>query len=450
MADDNKVNKAQVIRETTSRFLPAELRDTETTAEVYSLDHEFSKTGKTRNYRFYIILLLFLTLIGVATWLLTNYIQKKYNKVDLAISEFQDLKLKDLLEASKNNEKKLELLRKEHTALKEEKKQELEKVSQKYRELVEKVYAGNLSANAKETKVQELKKEESQKVSAVTTDYDKRIKEKETEINEVKKEMARNKAQMSRGVNQAENIVNNFNALHDLKMKQQKEKYEEQIADLILKYNPYITRGQAATAIRKYARTDSDIKLYNYERYLANYGFMRQGGFNELRAKIDNLEAVLNELQKVEYKNSVPGALNTIDKLNADIITTYEKLWFSMIHTLKRRDAYINQIESGLKTLSTSEKESGYLLDTKNLSKMRVFVNPVIRVQNNTIALVFRNDNEYIGKIELFPDRDGFLARVVEINEGNSPRPFDKILVDTATGEAITNTPKETPEKTGE
>jgi len=45
------------------------------------------------------------------------------------------------------------------------------------------------------------------------------------------------------------------------------------------------------------------------------------------------------------------------------------------------------------------------------------------------VGLVFRQDDQYIGKLKFFQAKDGIRARVLEIQENTAIQPFDKILI---------------------
>jgi len=59
---------------------------------------------------------------------------------------------------------------------------------------------------------------------------------------------------------------------------------------------------------------------------------------------------------------------------------------------------------------------------------MRVYINPSIKAAAGTEAWVFRDDNLVASVSIFYKDGESF-AKVLELQQGASIRPFDKLLV---------------------
>ena len=100
MANDNEVKKDLALG---SKFLPTEIANIDGGSEVYSLENEFSKTRKNKNWLVFIIVLVFILLIAAFTSIFTYYTSEKDKNIDVSISEFNDLRLKEILNSSNLN-----------------------------------------------------------------------------------------------------------------------------------------------------------------------------------------------------------------------------------------------------------------------------------------------------------------------------------------------------------
>ena len=98
MANGNKVKK-QVTKKS-SNFLPEEIKDLEGKGEVYSLENEYAKTKKNRNYKLYLFILSFIAAVVFLTMLFTDYLKRETENYSVNINEFQDLRLKEALKSA--------------------------------------------------------------------------------------------------------------------------------------------------------------------------------------------------------------------------------------------------------------------------------------------------------------------------------------------------------------
>ncbi len=75
--------------------------------KVYSLEEEFSKAKKNRDIKPYFIFFGFILMLIGATIYTTHYLEVKSKQVNIDISDFEDLRLKETLNAAKEKEKEL-------------------------------------------------------------------------------------------------------------------------------------------------------------------------------------------------------------------------------------------------------------------------------------------------------------------------------------------------------
>jgi hypothetical protein len=79
-------------------------------------------------------------------------------------------------------------------------------------------------------------------------------------------------------------------------------------------------------------------------------------------------------------------------------------------------------------------RENGFIIDARNPEQVRVQLSDLHGASDGTEAFVFRNDDQYVGKIRLSVEDDTFVtATVLETVEERSIRPFDMVLMELTT-----------------
>lgn len=404
MGNEDKVKRS--LTEVKSRFLPADIGDPNAKNEVYALDKEFAAAAKNRSWSFYFITFGFLAAIAVATFVITHFVQGKHNQVELAIMEFEEIKLKDILNATRNDEKNLEVARRE-----------LESLKTKLREAM-------IELKEKKTAAAE--------VTRVRNDYNGKIAAQQKIVADYEKKVNSRHREMNEGVAKVENILSNHERLMKLRLDKQQGEYEKKIADLILRYNPNFSEAELKRMVAQ-DRLTTTIKypaLAPLSAELAKEKIVPLAKFDKFRAEQAAERQLIARLRQVPYINSVAPALTGIERRNAEITAQYEQLITDLMKAIRRKNEVIGNYRSGLKELTDREREYGYVIDPRNKAKMRVYLNPSLRAKAGLKANIFRKDDEYIADIEIFFDNEGPCAKVLNIADGKSIGAFDKIYLE--------------------
>lgn len=428
MGNEDKVSKEIV--ESKSQFLPKDIPDTESSPEVYNLEKEFSATRKNFNFKFYLVLLLFLGSLGAATYLITSFVKKENKQVDLGIQEFEEVKLKDLLNSARDIEKQLRQARAELAQLREDKAAEKEIIQKTYKEQVSSVNQQKLTSSERQQKIQTLEKQTDKKLASVNEKYDPRIEEKKEEVKDLEKRVAERRREMREGVSKAQAVVNNYERLHNLKMQREREKHATEMANLIAKYNPSFSNRK----LQSYMKGDKSSsgappEIHDYASILKSEGVISEYDYVQNRDRMKISYKLLDRVHEVPYKNSVPVALERVNQLHRQVIERYDRLWFKLAERIKVKNRMIGSYDYAFKSLIEDERESGFVIDPRNRKAIRVKMNPTLEVPNGAFAYIFRQDDEYIGKVTLRADEFGHIATLSELETGKSIRPFDRILL---------------------
>ncbi len=441
MGNENKVNSKEIIEKSKAMFLPDEVKP-DALPYVYSLEEEFAKTKKNKSYLFYLAVIGFIALVVILTIFITAYVQNKSRAIDINISEFEDLKLRDLLDSSRKYEAQLNALKDELDDIKLKMNNDVLRVKDDAARQRENILAKNLSEAETQKQLARVKDSEDRKVKAVRASYQKRISDKEQEIAALKKQIASQDSKMRSNIQKAEDIVSNYQKLHKMKMDKQKAEYEDEIrrlkdyhqryiASLILKYNPIFRSDRILKIINTPVDTSSKSlpKLRGYMPELRRENVISEGAFRSIRDKIANEQLVTDRMKKIPYENSVPSALNSLDSLSRNIISDYENLWYSLVLVIQKKNRQLGYYGYAFNFLSRENPESGYITDPRDPKHIRLHMMSFHKVKEGDTALVFRSDDDYIGKIQFFNTFDGLAAKTLELVQGKKMEPFDKILI---------------------
>jgi myosin heavy subunit len=178
-------HRNEIINEPTSKeiFLQNNLVEYEN-PHIYSLEAEFAKTKKNRDLKPYLIFFGFILLLILSTGATVKYLDTKSKQINIEISDFEDLRLKETLSAAKEKEHELNRKTKElHN--------KTEELNNKSEELQSKTSELDQLNSSFDTKVQQIKQEVQQEADLKNADKKalKRLEQKEKkQIEDLKKE----------------------------------------------------------------------------------------------------------------------------------------------------------------------------------------------------------------------------------------------------------------------
>ncbi len=430
MGDDIKISNSNPKKGTD--FLPEEIKDVDGAVEVYSLEDEFAKTKKTKNFKLYLALLLFVTAILGFAWLFTNYIGSKGRNVPLDIREFEDLRLKEVLQSTRFFENRIEVISIRIQELRIAKLNEILDERKKSLGAELDVIAENISNDEKEKKVKQLREQEARHLRWIRARYNGKIRRQKSRMYTLEDQMIKEKKLIEEKKKQG--LMTNEDRLNSMKMRNLRksrvssmnamQKYHESYSRyLVLKYNP-VFRSERLKAIlenRAYAEDPPAVDFREYSDLLKKKDIFTPERFKKLRTMIEDDLLLVERLKNIPNVNSVAPSLKRIDFLNRKIAEEYEFLWGSLY---KQYALYHNAVQ---KFLEGSKVAQGILLDVSNEQKMQVHLQSRENVTQGKVATVIRGREEkYIGTVEFVALTPHPLARIVEKKEAFAP--FDVIV----------------------
>ena len=361
----------------------------------------------------------------MGTYIISVILEKKYEESITTKKFFKGVRLKDLIESSKNATVKLAFVQRQLADLKKSLKRESKILKDESKKLIQEIDQREIEQQEKD----ELKLKEENDLKARLTDIEEEYKEKigktSKEIENLKKQIQRQKKQVEEEISAAERIAQNARRLQKIK-----------IDELINRYDPVIRENNILKILRdknKYRLKDFPT-LSAYKPNLEKEIQVSPKDFEKRIEQAKELNILTGRMHKLPYKKSVPKMVKRIDSLNKEMIAAYESLWMSLYQSIQRKNQLLKNYRQAFRSLLASERENGYILNVVDSSNVYVYVNDIFKIEKGSQAMVFRKDDEFIGKISIisFSASEDVKAKVIELSENEQIKPFDKILITTA------------------
>jgi hypothetical protein len=430
-------------------FLRDDLLDSGIKPQVYSLEDEFAKTKKNRNYLLYVCIAAFVALLIGITWFVSATIEERSKHVNISIQDFEDIKLRDLLNSAKGVEGQLMQKQQELSDLRVAMERDLSGLRDRYARKADLTRDEVTDPAQLKTALAGLDRDRSAEEDSLRGSYAARLDEKAREIDAIKKSMQTYDQKLLASAQKSEDTIDNAKKLQDLEIQKVRNYYEDRLAQkdrdhekeirelrefqqqltatLILRYNPVYTSGPLKNALSNYADAQNRLVLRDFRSELTNDGILTRNSFQTFRDRLSSWQILMDRLRQTPYTNSVPLALSGVHSLTIELVSEYEALWYGLADSISKRDREIERFRYALSAYSQQHREDGFILDPRDSTNILAYVDSLYPVKPGDIALVFRGDDEYIGKVRLFPDHEMVRAETVELS--NSIQPLDKLLI---------------------
>ncbi len=422
-------------------FLPREITDIDGTTDIYSLEDEFAKTKKNRNLALYLSIGLFFAIVIGSAVAFSMYIQEKNKDVEINISEFEDLRLKEVIDSARSHENNLDLLLIKLEILKIDEQKAILKVKQKYYKNELNLLAKELSAKATDKGLNQIRTAEKREVAAVARSYKAQVDEKTKEIENIKKELAEKKANEEKAGKK--DTISNVDRLNALKMEELKksndsgvvslrEYYENYTRYLTALYNPTFNSGRIKSIIDTRKNEKREKPVVGFHPIYQQEGIINRGEYQSIKKKSVDNQLLLERMQRIPYRNTVSPALVTVSSISSSIENDYDAMLRRFASVLKYKNSIINNYQNAVDHHLSGKAENGYIVNADDKKNLHIQLNEIYQAPIKATAIVFRADDEYIGKIEITRlDKDNILrARVVGLADKKTIQPFDKILLE--------------------
>lgn len=448
MGNDNKVSKGLTRR--TEVFFRENAVESIERPVLYSLEDEFAKTKKRKNFFVYAGAILFAGALVAVTLIITSEIEQRNSAIKVDVSDFRDLNLTDLLQNTKKDETRLRSLMQEIADLRGNWQLDRQKVADRYvteRDIATIRYS---SAADRQRALVQVQGNERAELGGLDARYQKAIAERQREIDEITKRLAGRDKKMVQGAQAMEMVLGSQLKLLEIERKKIEDDWRKRLDEaqqrsrteaaeqrrlqkkltesLVLRYNPVFSEPALKSLVAANPGFPPQAVQHSWQAVLAREGVMDQAPFDALRKNAAEERLLLQRLISVGYTNSVVPALNALGVRQANLIAGYETLWRGLVQRIEQKNARIDSYGRAFSALMQQTREHGYILDTVQPERYPVIVNPAYPVRSGDLAFVIRGENTRIGMVRLERTRDGLVA-VPAGAFSAKPAPLDKILL---------------------
>ncbi|MCL1834299.1 MAG: hypothetical protein FWG49_07345, partial [Leptospirales bacterium] len=290
MANDRKVKAKNDLTTLGSKFLPNEIVNVDASRDIYSLQHEFAKTKKNINWLVIILVLIFITAIAVFTIFFKRYTDKKEGLIDVDISEFDDVRLKDILHSSSMAENNIQIKSNELESLIIKMRNQILEINNKYLARVNTLLDQGLPLPETYEKLNDLKKSEQNEINKIRVQYESGINAKRQEIYQLQKEK-REKDKRLAAIKKDGVAITDEDKVYQVKMKNlydvsssglasMADFYDRYNKYLIQKYNPVFLSDELKSSIEKNSKISEKRNLKEYDDILGKENILSKKQFN--------------------------------------------------------------------------------------------------------------------------------------------------------------------------
>ena len=468
-------------------FLQEILREAGEETQQYDAYEEFAKTKRNRSLMVPGIILLLVALFGVGMFFTTRRIESNTQDVQVTIQDVEDVDLMEVLDTAQRLENQIAGVQDRINNLEEERDSAITEVENGLERDIRLIQEQtDLSEGQRNARITEARNEAQAEIEQIRAEYNEQISQAEQELADLQQRLDQYDARRLQQARQQQQVLDNQARLHELEMEELRQDYEERIAnirsnyeeriqelenfqeefearmrqrhqreleELTLRYNPDLSDSEigdllAATVAPSLLDAEG---ISDFDQRLAREDISGTEEYESLADQVGAFEEIVNRLQDIPYENSIPNALSQLEARNRRIIQEYERMWMDLADTVDERDeviaardrairnlestisdleSRINQFVYALRGLTTENRENGYILDPRRTDRVLVYLDRIREVEEGTVGLVFRQDDEFIGRIRFQAGPDGTTtASLVELADGKELRPFDKVLI---------------------
>lgn len=396
---------------------------------IYNLETEFAKAKKNRDFWPYLVFFGFILALGLSSMAIVGFLEVKSKQINIDISDFEDLRLKEALSAAAETENELNRKNDELNTMRASYSQEIKKLKQEIlqnsknpQDLKDKNQQNKLKAQQK--KLQELEKQ-----------YNKQIKQKQAEISRLQKEM-KNKTGKDA----------DYHRFYQSELKRQKEYYEKKIQELkktrglenqtskqrerglLAELNVYrdIFDDQELLDMSSPTVAGGETLVLNtYRRELEQEKVIDRNAFKKMRSEITQLSEMMKKLRAMPGSHPAAPVFKQTNALANSIVNSYERIWVSLADRIATKNYLLGAYQSSLTVYLKEIRATGCVIDPSKKDQMVVFCRKGWEVNEETVVELYRGKNDYIGKIKLIPGSTATWAKVVELAKNKSIKIMD-------------------------
>jgi len=437
MGNDEQIKS--LIEKSKAQFLPESFFDPETRDSMYSLDEEYTKSGKNISLVSYLTVFIFSAVVAISAFLFTAKLQKEGKELKIDISSFEDTKLVDVITETKKLQTALDKNRRDLLDLNMDFEMELDKIDQDYITLKDSYIAKDIPEDERDIKLKEIAAIRDAGIEKTKIKYQSKIAKVNNDIKKIEQEIKANNDKL--GSSSLKAILGSSDQLNSIEMQRFREFYEYKInkvterfkkerQDLVFSYNPIFTDSETKMMIYSLVKNDKLplTLLDGIEDNLVKENAASKQTIAKIRENVRRDVHLLDKLQEVPYTNSIPRTLMHNKQATVTAIKNYDGIVLSLVKTIDSKNEKMESFVYSYDYLLKKETENGLILDPRNKKKMGLYLQKTIPVNDGDSAFIFRND-QYVGALKFSKTKNGIYGVLTEVAAGEIILPFDKIMI---------------------
>lgn len=367
MGDDRKVT--ELVEQSKLVFLREAVEDYKRRQGSYDLGTEFARTRRNRTAVVPGVIMAMLLLFSLGAVAVTFYIDQSVQLVELDFDEFEEVNLRQVLDAWLSVERQMEEAESAIEELTSERDARLRLAERTADRRIAIAGLTEISSDERADRVAEIESERDQVLAGISTDYGERISllreerddlldRQDREFDEAEVEAALERQDLIEDqrrlfeleiADQREFYLERLSTLrnayeqelasHDDYSEQQREvltdqfeaeiarlrdEHEQEIEELTLRYNPDLSDSDIAALLE--ASLPESAANRSYRDVLGRAGALSEAAFLSLQNDLSELNAILDRLHEIPFENSVPDALDQLDARANAVVAEYERV----------------------------------------------------------------------------------------------------------------------------
>lgn len=467
---DNDKQVTDLVSQTRDRFLNVPLIPDEIQAEQFSLEKEFAAARKNRNFFIPLILAGFLILAFGSAIFVSYVIDDANRRVHATIDQFEEIKLREVLDTAKKNQGDLDTAKLELNDAVGERDRRLSQAEGEFRAKMDLLNQSVMPEAELATKKAELNAANSTAIRRIRNEFDPKIGNLQAKVREFQKKVDEYDQRIGAMAKAQEELINNQQQLYNLEKKKLtdyyegkltqllldftqykksseesqrqllalvKKNHEDEVKKLVLTYNPVFTEPEIQRLIAESPTVSAKNDMAGYDDIFSQENLWTPAAYEDLINKLNAIQVLFGKVKSIPFTNSVPKAIGALELRSFDIFQKYDLLWTKTAHKIREKNteikdmaAHQERLFNALATYGTTIRENGFVIDGRDQSELLVYIQKIYPVKTGDQAIVFRNDEEEIAKIELIVVGSNITAKVLSWTDIEKPvKAFDRILL---------------------
>jgi hypothetical protein len=440
MGNENKIN-VELLEQSKSAFLPQEFQDPDAVTSFYSLEEEYARTSKNKSWILYLTIFVFLTLVIAGSIIYTLYLQSEGKNVTIDISDFEDVRLLDLVNESKDTENQIQQLKYELSEAELKHNEQLDRLYDEYVSRRDAVEAKEIDDAQRRAELSDVTSRYNRQVQGAKNEYEDTISEIQVKITKLESDLAEIKSSIGAKGQLARVALGSKDELHELQMQNMQKYYEDridkmnrdhqrEINSLIFKFNPLFSSPTLKELINQRVRSYPlpQTLMSEVEDTLKSESAATDEQIAKIRKTTEDYIKLLDRLQRIPYQNSIPRSLLHSESLSKYSIQQYDLIVQKLVEQVRKKNNIISKYDYALSTKLRIDGENGFVLDTRNSARIPVYIDPAYSPSDDTIVYIFRN-SEQITTARLYKSDIFYYIEPSNRTEAEEIKPLDNILL---------------------